>query len=139
MKHPISVSIKPAAAQRRLAGWRLGWLARRRLGLARRWLGLGSRRWRRRRFGRCERCRLGRPVGLGRLGSRLGRSKLFGRMHGVASSLDRLGLAACPGECLLVSCSIACDVANGLFHPISLGQAKIKVINYTQSPATNQT
>jgi hypothetical protein len=30
-------------------------------------------------------------------------------MHGVASSLDRLGLAACPGECLLVTCSIACD------------------------------
>jgi hypothetical protein len=30
-------------------------------------------------------------------------------MHGVASSLDRLGLAAGPGECLLVTCSIACD------------------------------
>ena len=27
----------------------------------------------------------------------------------MASSLDRLGLAACPGECLLVTCSIACD------------------------------
>jgi hypothetical protein len=85
-------------------GWRgAGW------GWRGRGWGWGPTVGRRHRFGHCGRCRLGRPVGLGRLGSWLGRSKLFGWMHGVASSLDRLGLAAGPGECLLVTCSIACD------------------------------
>jgi hypothetical protein len=58
-------------------------------------------------------------------------------MHGVASSLDRLGLAACPGECLLVTCSMLCDSGERPVPVHSLGSAKIEVINYSQSAATD--
>jgi hypothetical protein len=81
------------------------WLARRRLGrwrLARRWLGLA---WTGpRSFGRgcrlryCQR-HVGPRLGLGRSG--LG-GRCLGRMHALASGLDRLGLAPCTRERLLV-------------------------------------
>ena len=81
-------------ARRRLA-WR--WVARRRLGLAR----AGNRCGPRLRFG--ERSGLGPRLGLGtRLGSRLELCGL-GRLHEMASGLDRLGMAGRPGERLLVS------------------------------------
>jgi hypothetical protein len=58
-------------------------------------------------------------------------------MHGVASSLDRLGLGACSGECLLVICSTLGDSGERPVPIHSLSSAKIEVIDYSQSATTD--
>jgi hypothetical protein len=112
----LTPNVRAALSWRRVAWWRL---ARRRL--ARRWMGLGRPgywdwTWPRAR----QRSGLGSWLGMG---AWLGRSWLrrVGRLHEVASRLDRLGMAGCPSERLLVSRN---DPAQKRSDVVSTGPAR---------------